>query len=1363
MAAQPSESLESAGRLIDQHLKADHSYVELSGQLRIASHQHTTYSGQTDTDYPSLSSSLPALAGLPYLGPVTHTPLPPELLQEFDNLQCNCAMGLLPEVRRAWLTIDSTIYMWNYEDGKDLAYFDGLNEVILAAGLVLPRPGVFQQHIQFLLCLTTAVEIVILGVSFTASATDPYCEMHLQPEPLFHIPSDNVSMLAVSGTPQGRLFLAGKDGCLYEIVYQAEDGWFSRKCRKVNHSVSRLSFLVPSFLSFSEEDSLIQITVDSSRQILYTRSEKNTIHVYDLGGDGSTLSSVASMTMDHIAHTSAVALRTADKSLVRPIVQLSVIPSSESSTLHMLAITKAGVRLYFTTTPNGVVARPSLLALVHARLPPGFSPSSAAQRPGNSTHQAFYRKGLLVLSSSQTEEKDMLWMVDSDMFPFAMTLMESHVSYPLEGRTWAIGESIEAGELEAVGSPRPLPPMVVSQHAQPPRRMVLLTTQGSYLVTRLRPVDQLQYLLEVSKGANSDTVEAFFHLHRDTQACATSLILATGSNQQLAAWATEALFKYGGEPHFVFPTTLGPANQAIGGSPAHFQATPTYQAGGQYPSSPAAAQGSHPRVVGPASQVPGPALGQYGMQTSGALGRALLGPEVQLSGKHNGLCRYLTRLLSPLWYEPVTVPYKPPGSNTEQFASRYTPEEVSVFAEQLNNLKAFLERNPQLFDSTADRFSSPASSNLNQRLLQFMRPEGMPTESPAHVQQSLLNKYKADAYLLERSSLTSLHLLVEHSCQCLSLLKLLCEHQLHLTVQKLSQEQQQELKAASFRSLVVCGQKLTSALIASLLTRYAGDTGLTDSLTARLRQMAPALFSQDDAIISKAQELVTMATVIQSRYEQLSMLRDSLKRYSQVTHQLDLSSVCSQYKTLRYYEGVVELTLCVAGRKDPQNLGLHYYKSGQPHDDVNGQRAFIEREQCYSVLTFTLGQLLSQDHTPAPPPSVPLKAGPPSPRAEEGAKDPLRDFEEMLTLALRSEDELFHVTLYSWLISVGLGDRLVEIQSAFVEDFLKHTAAIQADNLPILDLLWKHYEKARNYGSAARILDKLADREGPELSLDQRVEYLSRAVVSAKSCNLATSASTAGEFLHHLEEKMEVARIQLSIVETLRLLPGSADITAAIGLLNARLMDISTLYGDFAEPFGLAESKLAIVHCAGHYDPTLVESLWRDIIDNELHSSARSPAQTRMHGMRTKLLVLGQIYARSERFFPLSCIVELLERHSCQLQWDVHFVAGTLQELGSSLPSLFSIYDRLFKAKDPFWQSVNQPLHVLMASHSLLSSYANTPSLVAAYQRPSFNSVVLDAIDHYLVELQTMSPSTRNMTQTITDFRALQMRVQRIL
>ena len=41
-------------------------------------------------------------------------------------MQCNCSMGVFPEVERAWLTIDSDIYVWKYEDGGDLAYYDGL-------------------------------------------------------------------------------------------------------------------------------------------------------------------------------------------------------------------------------------------------------------------------------------------------------------------------------------------------------------------------------------------------------------------------------------------------------------------------------------------------------------------------------------------------------------------------------------------------------------------------------------------------------------------------------------------------------------------------------------------------------------------------------------------------------------------------------------------------------------------------------------------------------------------------------------------------------------------------------------------------------------------------------------------------------------------------------------------------------------------------------------------------------------------------------------------------------------------------------------------------------------------------------------
>lgn len=53
---------------------------------------------------------------------------------------------------------------------------------------------------------------------------DPYSEMHLLPEPLFSIPSDNLSMGSVTGTPYGRIFLAGHDGCLHEVIYQVIAG-----------------------------------------------------------------------------------------------------------------------------------------------------------------------------------------------------------------------------------------------------------------------------------------------------------------------------------------------------------------------------------------------------------------------------------------------------------------------------------------------------------------------------------------------------------------------------------------------------------------------------------------------------------------------------------------------------------------------------------------------------------------------------------------------------------------------------------------------------------------------------------------------------------------------------------------------------------------------------------------------------------------------------------------------------------------------------------------------------------------------------------------------------------------------------------
>ncbi len=116
----------------------------------------------------------------------------------------------------------------------DLSYFDGLSEPIIAVELVQPKPGIFQPHIQYLLCLATTVEVVLLGVSFSGSNTN-YEEMHLLPEPLFAVPTDGAYIVTIRGTTDGRIFMGAKDGCIYEFFYQVNDSQIHQVVQNVKN------------------------------------------------------------------------------------------------------------------------------------------------------------------------------------------------------------------------------------------------------------------------------------------------------------------------------------------------------------------------------------------------------------------------------------------------------------------------------------------------------------------------------------------------------------------------------------------------------------------------------------------------------------------------------------------------------------------------------------------------------------------------------------------------------------------------------------------------------------------------------------------------------------------------------------------------------------------------------------------------------------------------------------------------------------------------------------------------------------------------------------------------------------------------
>ncbi|KAL0183115.1 hypothetical protein M9458_022490, partial [Cirrhinus mrigala] len=84
-------------------------------------------------------------------------------------------------------------------------------------------------------------------------------------------------------------------------------------------------------------------------------------------------------------------------------------------------------------------------------------------------------------------------------------------------------------------------------------------------------------------------------------------------------------------------------------------------------------------------------------------------------------------------------------------------------------------------------------------------------------------------------------------------------------------------------------------------------------------------------------------------------------------------------------------------------------------------------------------------------------------------------FEQMLGLAQRSQDELFHIALYNWLIQADLTDKLLEVNSPYLEDHLMHMIKQDQSKVRNMDLLWRYYEKNRSFGKAAHVLARLAD------------------------------------------------------------------------------------------------------------------------------------------------------------------------------------------------------------------------------------------------------------------------------------------------
>lgn len=246
--------------------------------------------------------------------------------------------------------------------------------------------------------------------------------------------------------------------------------------------------------------------------------------------------------------------------MFKPIVSINPLKSQNCLSLHLIAVTQCGVRLYFSTVSLHDVAnaqqfanvpggerlnestQPNNLYLQHVRLPPGYTANATSGKP-KLVHSSYHSNGTVLMVSSSQQDQDLLWSLSSEPFPMRPYLAESSTVLPLDGQVWAIAEIKSPNSENSLNMPL--------KNDRTNTKIVLLTNQGAYIVALIKPMGLLMQILTACHGAHHDAVKHYFQVQSEPQVCLASLLIACMEayrGTEIGLWATQAFILYGGEP-----------------------------------------------------------------------------------------------------------------------------------------------------------------------------------------------------------------------------------------------------------------------------------------------------------------------------------------------------------------------------------------------------------------------------------------------------------------------------------------------------------------------------------------------------------------------------------------------------------------------------------------------------------------------------------------------------------------------------------------------------------------------------------------------------------------------------------------------
>ncbi|KAL0908738.1 hypothetical protein M5K25_023246 [Dendrobium thyrsiflorum] len=1161
--------------------------------------------------------------------------------------------GIFPEIRRAWASVDNSLFLWRFDkrDGQCTDY-GGEEQSICAAGLARVKPGIFIEAIQYILVVATPVELLLIGVCCTASAdgTDPFAEISLQPLPEYTMPSDGVTMTCFACMDNGQIYVAGRDGHIYEIQYTTGSGW-RKPCRKVcltaGFGTLVSKWILPNALKFGAVDPIVDMVIDNERHVLYARTEAMKLQVFDLGvGGSSPLKKMAEernlIDPRDLQYRGRRAGSRAIAQAKPSIVSIAPVSTMESKWLHMVAVLSDGRRLYVSTSPSSVnnasvsltglgnaVQRPSCLKVVATRPSPplgvggglSFGAISAANRAqpedmALKVETAFYSAGMFVLSDSSAPAVSSLLIVNRDTTTQSShprnsrALRELVSSLPVEGRMLCVTDVLPLpdtaatvhslySDLDAFGGLRESCEKasarlwargdLPTQHILPRRKIIVFSTMGLMEIVFNRPVDILRRLFE--SNAPRLQIEEFFNRFGSGEAAAMCLMLAA--------------------------KLISDEENIISNSVSE-RAAETFE---------------DPVIVGMPQLESNAVLSSVRAPAGGfSMGQVVPEAEPLFSGAHEGLCLCASRLLFPVWELPVMTFQREIGSDGRfeegVICCRLPSSAMQVLESKIRSLEQFLRsrRNKRrgLYGSIAGRGDftgsilygtrsdvGASSQNEARNLFGSSSTSTVSGDAASNKRQRLLHT-SAELAAIEVRAMECLRRLLRRSSEALFLLQIVYHHHVTRLVQALDSNVRQKLVHLTFNQLVCSdeGDQLAMQLISGLMEYYTGTDGrgTVDEISAKLREGCPSYFNESDYKYFLAVECLERAFMTCNAEERENLARAAFNHLTKVPESVDLRAVCKRFEDLRFYEAVVRLPLQKAQALDHQTDAFNVKLDPDRRDN-----SLVQREQCYETVMNALRSLKGDVGKVSRSGNI----------LDQASRD--KYIRQIIQLSVQWPDTAFHEHLYRTLIELGLENELLEYGGSDLVSFLQSAGRklqqeVQAVAAPTpitttreletpipssqtkyLDLLARYYVMKRQHLQAAHVLYRLAERQCTDAAdahtLDQRH-------LISMDCNFFTYIY--GRSLRYSYHAMLEKMVKFLLFQ-------KSNECASWGVHGERLSSGIEVVGDEEIARGL------LAACRGRPEPIL------SVYDQLLSNGAIVPSQNlRLRLLRSVLVVLRE-------------------------------------------------------------------------------------------------------------------------------------------